>query len=464
MDIFSFIQIGLLIIIGIFSFLSWKKPSSVSEQNTDETLRQIQTKLDEHQYKLKADIGEQINAKSLEQTERMNTKMVDLERRFGQLQESVGGKISEELQKIQMLQSQQIHENKQKFDLQQNEQKIQFQQMKTENQEGLVKIQTLLQERLAQAIGLLNSENKRNFDALNEQNRDRLAEIRGEIEKRLNENLAQNLKSFEDVTKNLAQMQGTAQRMIDSTSSIDKLNSIFERTSSKAFGNFAENYLETLLGEHLADGSWSSQVTVPGSSEKIDFVIYLAEKKIGIDSKFPVTKYQDFIDAPIDAKKIALKNYLQAVINMAGDISTKYSKPGFVETLLLYMPSDSMYSEVVNDVRTMEILAKLKVTPTSPATIFPLIMLIQTYQYRMNVNENAERIIKGLTIVKKNIGSFREEFRKLGDKIRQAQDNYDKADRNLVVVQREVFELEATGGNNTISEGGVTENQAVELI
>jgi DNA anti-recombination protein RmuC len=110
----------------------------------------------------------------------------------------------------------------------------------------------------------------------------------------------------------------------------------------------------------------------------------------------------------------------------------------------MYLPSDGMYAEAVNDDQIMKHLNKYKVTLASPATLFPLIILISEYQFKLNVNDNAEQIIKGLGVIKRSVHSFREEFRKLGDKIRQAQNNYDTADRSLTNVSVTVDKLELT--------------------
>ena len=53
-------------------------------------------------------------------------------------------------------------------------------------------------------------------------------------------------------------------------------------------------------------------------------------------------------------------------------------------------------------------------------------------------------MIKGLKQIHINILSFQEEFRKLGDKLRQAQTNYDSADRSLSIVSKEIRLLETT--------------------
>jgi DNA anti-recombination protein RmuC len=238
-------------------------------------------------------------------------------------------------------------------------------------------------------------------------------------------------------------MQSTAQKMMDSTKSIDKLNTIFDRTNSKGFGQFSETYLESLLSQHLNVKDWQKQASVPGSNDKIDFVISIGDKKIGIDSKFPITRYQDYIDATTETKPQHLKEFFKSVQLMATDISKKYLQPGFVDTLLMFLPSDAMYSDIVNNQDMMNQLHKLKVTPISPATLFPIIVVVNSYEFRLKVNENAEMIMKGLQGVRKNVDSFREEFRKLGDKIRQAGENYDKADRNLIGLPNNILKLEA---------------------
>jgi DNA recombination protein RmuC len=329
------------------------------------------------------------------------------------------------------------------IEAQKQDQKLEFEKLKNANQEGLTKIQTEVQERLSKAISDLVQLNNKNFELLSKTNQERLDQINQDVQKRLDQNFQENMKSFKQVSENLGHIQATAGKMIESTKSVDKLNLIFARTSSKAFGDFGEKYLESLLREHLAQNSWGAQVTIPRSQDKIDFVINVDNKKIGIDSKFPVTRFQDYLEAEASEKTNKLKEYLRAILQMATEISNKYYRNSFLDTLFLYLPSDSMYNEAVNNAKMLESLTKLKVTLCSPTTIFPLIMLIQTYQFKLNVNERAEDIIKGLKGIRQNVEGFKEEFRKLGDKIRQAQDNYDKADRNLIGVDKNILVLEA---------------------
>lgn len=382
----------------------------------------------------------------------------------------IEGLISAKLNETNLLQIQ--NANKQSSELIQNFNSQFFNQNKEINSQILL-IQNLLQDQgsknileikssqetlnksilaaLEQSLSMTKQElfslremTNNSLNEIRKTNQEKLTNIQTEIEKKLNDNLAQNLRSFETVTKNLTEMQSTATRMIDSTKSVDKLNSIFERTASKAFGDFGEKYLEITLEQHLAANSWKKQVTVAGSQDRIDFVIQVGEKVIGIDCKFPVTKYQDYLNAETSLKKQALNAFLTSVKLMANDIS-KYYKTGKIDAILMYFPSDGMYVEVANDNATVSLLNKLKITPTSPTTLFPLIILISEYQLKQRINENAQIIIDGLKGLKQNVLSFREEFRKLGDKLRQAQLNFDSADKSLDSMNKTVTKLESTG-------------------
>jgi DNA recombination protein RmuC len=320
--------------------------------------------------------------------------------------------------------------------------------LKEQNQQSLVNILNQIRDQLSKSVSELNQRNKENFELLSSANQERLRQLELEISKRLDENLAQNLRSFENVTKNLSQIETRAQQMLESTKAIDRLNSIFDRTSVKAFGNFGESYLETLLAQHLAPTSWQKQVKLTNTDYLLDFVITIGDldtsKKIGIDCKFPLTKYQDFIESDLINKKAKFTEFLQTVKKMAIDISQKYALHQTVDLMIMFFPSEGIYNEVVNHDETLRFLQTNKIQPASPSTIFALIMLLKSQQYKLHINQNAQLIIDGLKVVRKNVEAFREEFRKLGDKLRQAQANYDLADRSLLNVQNEVLKLENT--------------------
>lgn len=325
--------------------------------------------------------------------------------------------------------------------------KLEFENIKSENSAQLLKIQNQIQEKLNISVLTLTEVNNKNFELLSKANHEKLDKINDDVQKRLDENFARNLKSFQEVSQNLGQIQSTAQKMIESTKSIDKLNTIFARTSSKAFGGFAEKYLESMLSENLAADSFKKQVRVPGGNEIIDFVIYIDDQKIGIDCKFPFTVYQDFQEADAEKKAYYHKQFLKKILEMAREISQKYYKNNFLEVLFMYLPSESIYNEVMDFNKNQELLEqlqKLKVSLVSPNTLFPVILLTKAYQFRHKISKEADSIVKSLNVIKKNFDGFKTEYRKLGEKIRQAQQNYDQAERNLVGMEHNISHISVT--------------------
>lgn len=437
----SLLAIGFVIVLNIVIYLRLQKTKGIDPEIL---AGQISSKLSQNQVEL---ISQILN--KLSQSSRENQDQITRIRQ--ELIEHLSAKTLEQSLSLQTS-LQQITE---KFGL-----------IQVETQQGLASLKenvslkleasiTNLLNNNQQQLGQLQESNRAAIDTLNKINQQKLDQMNLDIQKRLDENFAQNLKSVQEVSQKLGQMEQTAVKIIDSTKSVDKLNDIFSRTSSKSFGGFAESYLKTLLEEHLSSGIWQEQVKVTGSGDVIDFRIEIGNKKIGIDSKFPLTRYQDYLDAPELERKARLRDYLKSIELMAKDISSKYYKNGFVDTLLLYLPSDSMYLEAINDHALCETLAKLKVSCISPNTILPMLTLINSYHLKQQVTEQAEFIISGIKKIRDNVAAFQDEFRKLGEKLRLAQDNYDKAERNIISVQRTVVStLEYQG--ETVEETGTT--------
>ncbi len=329
-------------------------------------------------------------------------------------------------------------------------------------------IQNLQKSNLLE-LDKIASQSKNSFDQIYEANNKKLQDIQVEIERRLNDNLANNIKSFKEVSNDLGEMKKTAQTMIDSTSSIDKLNRIFDRTASKSFGGFSEKYLEQILEFHLK-GLWKSQVQVKEGKEIIDYAIEFDDLSIGIDSKFALTSYNDYQNSADEFKQQKLKDYLANIRTMATSISSKYG--GYFQHLLMFIPSDAMYNEVANDQITMDKLHRLRVVVVSPTTILSVIYAISMVKDKIAINNNAHTIQDYLIKVEKSIGKFREEYDKLGKKLREAQDTYDKSSVYVVQVENQISKvkkLELASSRETLNlpepdESNLTEIESPKVI
>ena len=300
--------------------------------------------------------------------------------------------------------------------------------------------QIQIQSKLDQSLNSLLNSTQQELEKINLITKNQLEIINHDVQKRLDENFARNIQSFDKVSQNLGELGQKAQSMIDSTKSIDRLNAIFSRTSSKSFGSFAEDYLESMLRDHLTLSSWDKQVSIPGTADKIDFVITLGDQRIGIDSKFPLTKYEDILSSPdSDNHKKLLRT---AILNMAKDMSLKYYKHNFLAKIMLYIPSDSIYLISLEDQEFHRKLNSYKISLVSPNTLYPQLVFIKSYQFNITVSNNAQKIIDGLKEISRNIKGFRDEYTKLGDKLRLASQNYEASTRSLGQIENSILLLE----------------------
>jgi DNA recombination protein RmuC len=269
------------------------------------------------------------------------------------------------------------------FDTVKEKQSLQLKQLLEQSKQELETTRNQIQTQLSQSLTILNDTNKHNFDLLNKTNAERLDTIQLSVEKKLDENLRKNLESFGVVQEKLVEMRGSAEKMVKSTESIDKLNTIFSRSSAGGYGDFSEKYLESFFTDNLSDKNWVKQYTIPGTVERIDYVLTFGDHKIGIDSKFPLEVFRNWLEKNGSEKLLASRDLNNAIKKMAEDISTKYEKTKHFDYVMMYVPTDSLYSYIVSNETLVSYLHKRKITPTSPNTILPLVILVQDYNFKL---------------------------------------------------------------------------------
>ena len=232
---------------------------------------------------------------------------------------------------------------------------------------------TLAHNRAELATGLAATTEVLNlrFQGLETQVSDRLTKIGENVEAKLNANLKEGFQHFEKVQQHLASAELKLQELNQVGRSIQDLNSLLKLPHLR--GSFGESTLEKLLADFLPVGSYETQYTiVPGSAERVDAIVRLARQVLPIDSKFPREQVLPLFESsnPEDLAS-ARKILADFVKSEAKDIAKKYIRPehGTTDLALLFLPSETLYFEVVRNPGLFEELSKLKVYPVSPNTL-----------------------------------------------------------------------------------------------
>ncbi len=181
--------------------------------------------------------------------------------------------------------------------------------------------------------------------------------------RQLNERLENTTKVIRDVEKEVGQMSEIGRNMRE-------LQDFLK--SPKLRGNIGEQVLKDLIAQMFPKSSFLLQYEFK-SGEKVDAAIKTDAGILPIDSKFPMENYQKMVKASEKAEKeIFEKEFVKDVKRHIDAISKKYILPseGTMDFALMYIPSESVYYEVVNQTDVLDYARRLRVYMVSPSTLY----------------------------------------------------------------------------------------------
>ncbi len=250
----------------------------------------------------------------------------------------------------------------------------------------------------------LVSELLRSFDT---RSQEQTKEIRKQTQA-LNERLDNSAKIIGNVQKNIGEMSEIGRGMRE-------LQEFLQ--SPKLRGNIGEQVLKDLIQQTLPKGVVFLQHSFK-SGEKVDVAIKTRAGILPIDSKFPMENFQKMIKAKEEKERESYKKvFMRDIKKHLSDISKKYILPeeGTMDFALMYVPSEAVYYEVVNEPELMEMAQKSRVYPVSPTTLYAHLQTILLSFEGQRLNQEARRVFVMLRAVQKD---------------------YEKVDDNLSTLQR----------------------------
>jgi DNA recombination protein RmuC len=145
----------------------------------------------------------------------------------------------------------------------------------------------------------------------------------------------------------------------------------------------------------------------------VDAAITTAAGIIPIDSKFPMENFRALNNAETETdKKAATRAFTADVKKHIDDIAKKYILPaeGTIDYALMYVPSESVYYEIVNNATLFDYSSKLRVLPVSPMTFYAYLQAILMGFEGQKISQSANKILSGLRAIQK-------EYEKVGDNL-----------------------------------------------
>ncbi len=209
---------------------------------------------------------------------------------------------------------------------------------------------------------------------------------------------------------------------------IVKLNDQFKRFeqilgNNKQVGNFGEALLEQVLFAYFGDDEklYQTQYTIKGEDVKPDGVVFLPNKIICIDSKFPVSFYQEYLSCEDEeAKANALKSLKEAAKKQITEV-TKYIIKGVTdEYACMFIPSDALLALIYKKLPDVIEFARSKhIIMLSPSTIVPFISNLRIIRLDYERNKYVEKLYDALNSLAKEFNFFTQRWDNIGTKLRQ---------------------------------------------
>jgi len=238
-------------------------------------------------------------------------------------------------------------------------------------------------------------------------------EVTQQTSKAINERLDRAAQVIAGVQKSLGEMSEIGRGMRDLQEFL---------RSPKLRGNIGEQVLKELLGQMLPKQSFYLQYTFR-SGAKVDAAIKTSSGIVPVDSKFPMENFRKMMGAKNDEeKKMAEKEFIKDVKDHIEAISSKYilTEEGTIDYALMYIPSEAVYYEVVNNPDLFDYAGKKRVLPVSPMTFYAYLRAILASFEGQKIEQKAKQILATIRAIQKDYQKIEANLGILGRHIQNA--------------------------------------------
>lgn len=273
--------------------------------------------------------------------------------------------------------------------------------------------------------------------------------LQGTLEKRLGESFKLVSDRLEQVHKGLGEMQTLA-------SGVGDLKKVL--TNVKTRGTWGEMQLGNLLEQVLTPEQYDRNVmTKPTGRETVEFAIRLPGGEgqggkpvwLPIDAKFPKEDYERLVDAAErgDAAgvELAAKELEGRIRSQARDIRDKYIAPPHTTDFgLLYLPTESLYAEVLRRPGLVESLQReMRVNIVGPTTLAAVLNSLQMGFRTLAIQKRSSEVWKVLGAVKTDFGKFGDLLDKVKKKLDETSNTIEEAANRSKQIVRKLKNVEA---------------------
>ncbi|RJQ37817.1 DNA recombination protein RmuC [Candidatus Parcubacteria bacterium] len=272
----------------------------------------------------------------------------------------------------------------------------------------------------------------------------------GESTRLLQTQFGESARIVRDVTERLTKLDETNRQVVGFADQLKNLQDILKNPKQR--GVLGEYYLETLLKNVLPPGSYQMQYPF-GNGEIVDAAVFVKDKVIPVDSKFSLENYNRLAEARDPSERDRLEKLFVNDLKLRIIETAKYIRPAENTTdfAFMFIPHEAIYYDLlVNKVGAVtedtenliqRAAGKYKVIIVSPTSFLAYLQTVLQGLKALQIEEQAQEIIKRVEDLGKHVGKYEEFMRKLGVQMGTAVNTYNIAYKELGKVDKDVLRI-----------------------
>ncbi|OGM06350.1 hypothetical protein A2129_02105 [Candidatus Woesebacteria bacterium GWC1_42_13] len=227
-----------------------------------------------------------------------------------------------------------------------------------------------------------------------------------EDRKALLDSLQKNTQSLNERLDNAAKVIGQVQKNLGEMSEVGRgIRSLQEFLQSpKLRGGLGEEVLKEMIGQTFPKNAFHLQYPFK-SGAKVDAVLKTEAGLLCIDSKFPMENFNVMVKGQTEGERnVGKRQFTADVKKHIEDISKKYILPeeGTMDFALMYIPSETVYYEVVNIQELSNFARRLRVYPVSPNTLYAHLQVLLLSFEGKDLEAKSREVFRILRAVQKD--------------------------------------------------------------
>lgn len=253
-----------------------------------------------------------------------------------------------------------------------------------------------------------------------------------ENSKQLNQRLDTAATVIRDVGKEVGQMSEIGRSM-------KELQDFLK--SPKLRGNIGEQVLKDLISQMFPKNSFHIQYQFK-SGERVDAAIQTDAGILPIDSKFPMENFQRMTKADTKNEEylVLQKEFARDVKKHIASIAKKYILPeeGTMDFALMYVPSESVYYELVQMLDVMDFAKQSRVYVVSPTTLYAHLQTILLSFEGKKIESRSRDLFKMLRALQVDFHKVEENMAVLGKHINNTSSQFVNVDMGLTQIGKKI--------------------------